>query len=82
MFKQFRSLFLTVLSMALFGCSRELVAELDIGLLKEPATICWLEISTSKWGKLQELKPVQSVILYPPDSGSWAVLLTGKTALP
>lgn len=55
---------------------------LDIGLLKEPATIRWLEISTSKWGKQQTLKTAQSVTLRPPDSGSWAVLLTGKTALP
>ena len=54
---------------------------LDIGLLKEPATIRWLEISASKWGKRQALKPAQGVTLRPPDSGSWVVLLTGKTDL-
>jgi hypothetical protein len=48
---------------------------LDISSLKRPGTIRWLEISSNKWGKRQELKPAQSVTLRPPGSGSWVVLL-------
>jgi hypothetical protein len=55
---------------------------LDIGRLKEQATIRWLEISTSKWGKRQELKPAQSVTLRPPESGPWVALLVKGIALP
>jgi len=52
---------------------------LDIGLLKEPATIRWLEISTSKWGKQQTLKSAQSVTLHPPESASaWVALLVRR----
>jgi hypothetical protein len=49
--------------------------KLDISSLKRPGTIRWLEISTNKWGKRQELKPAQSVTLRPPGSGPWVVLL-------
>ena len=56
--------------------------KLDIGLLKEQATIRWLEISTSKWGKRQELKPAQSVTLRPPESGPWVALLVKGIAPP
>ncbi|MBL7153679.1 MAG: VCBS repeat-containing protein [Phycisphaerae bacterium] len=48
---------------------------LDISLLKEPATIRWLAISTGKWREQQRLKSARSVTLRAPDSGPWVVLL-------
>ncbi|MBL7187776.1 MAG: DUF4185 domain-containing protein [Phycisphaerae bacterium] len=56
--------------------------KLDISPLKRPGTIRWLEISSSKWEKRQELKPAQSVTLGPPESGAWVALLVEGTALP
>jgi len=51
---------------------------LDISLLKGPAAIRWLGISTGKWREQQTLKSARSITLHPPDSGPWVVLLARR----
>ena len=55
---------------------------LDISPLKRLGAIRWLEISTSKWRKRQDLKHAQGVTLCPPGSGPWVVLLVRQVRLP
>jgi len=47
----------------------------DISSLKGPATIRWLEISTSEWKKREAVQGGRKATLHSPGKGHWAVLI-------
>jgi hypothetical protein len=51
---------------------------LDIRSLTRPATIRWLDISSSTWKETRTLKPGRTVTLSPPGKGHWAALIGAR----
>jgi len=49
---------------------------LDIGSLKKPAEVRWLDIMKSKWANTQKIKSESKLNLRCPSKGYWAALIT------
>ena len=52
---------------------------LDIRPRKRPATIRWLDISSSEWQRRRTLRPGRNVVLRPPAAGHWVAVLADET---
>ena len=51
---------------------------LDIGSLKKPATVTWLDIMKSQWTNTRQIKSGSELKLRCPSQGYWAVLITNR----
>jgi len=51
---------------------------LDIGSLKKPAEVRWLDIMKSKWANTQKIKSGAKLKLNCPSKGYWAALITNR----
>jgi len=51
---------------------------LNIGSLKKPATVRWMDIMKSQWTNTQQIKSGSKLMLRCPSQGYWAVLVTNQ----